>query len=188
MKKIAITALIFFAFLLSFEHTSAETRGIGVSPSKIILSGEESYPVSIDVTITNFSESREWVEISFSKNLAPFALAEPGRFALEGGSARKIKVVFDQPKSLKDSGVIRISASRTSAQGFSTGTGIEIPVVWESGSVGSFNSLLGANVLSATGEAFKSASVKIAFLVLIGMLLWKLSKFLVKNSDKETFN
>jgi hypothetical protein len=90
-------------YLAVFGTAYANERGVGVSPSIINLSEEENYPVYKEIIVSNLSGSDEWIEISFSQNLIPFALAEPGRFALEKGKAGKITVIFDKPLSLRES-------------------------------------------------------------------------------------
>jgi len=91
----------------------AQTRGIGVSPARI---DAPEIPHTTALFVTNLSSDKELFEVTG-------VIANPGRFVLKRGETGRIIVNFDEAKE----GVIRVSATRVSSEGLTTGTGIEIP-------------------------------------------------------------
>lgn len=150
MKKYLFTI---FILLLTPCWATLQTRGVGVTPAEIYL--REESPVSFLLTVKNFSPDKEWVEVSFSSELSSFSSADPGRFPLSGGASRKVLLVFD---GVEESGSVRVSASRFSSEGMSTGTGVEIPVFPNSTSVpkkGFFGQTGRASMISfLSGESY----------------------------------
>ncbi len=155
MKKIF---LIIFIFLCIPFFAVSQSRGIGVTPAEINL--DEKPPSSFFITVKNLSSEKEWVEITFSAELASSAFSDPGRFFISGGASRKVLLVFDE---VKERGSVRVSSSRISAEGVSTGTGVEIPVIPHS---------FKKNLLRAS--IFSSFSGEISFLFTVLLILFLL--------------
>jgi len=151
------------------------------------LDAERSFPTSVDVFVKNLSDREEWINISFSKNLMSFAVTEAGRFSLAEGQTAKATLFLDSLETMEGEAVIKISSTRVSSTGLSTGTGVEIPVIWNGGSVLGAASLSSSNgFLSILKNFLVSVTFKILFLTLVAAILWRLSKFLAKNFSQET--
>jgi len=108
MKYLFLLLVLAVPFL-----TDAQDRGIGVSPARI---DSIEVPYTIPLFVTNFSSDKELFEVTG-------VIANPGRFVLESGETGRIIINFEEPEE----GVIRVSATRVSSEGLTTGTGIQIP-------------------------------------------------------------
>lgn len=107
---------IFFTVLV--PAVDASERGIGVRPSSIEVGEDVSFPYTQNVSVRNLSNRTEWIEVNASG-----VQIEPGRFSLDTGESRYVRVTFDGPAK----GEVRISATRVSPEGLETGTGIVVP-------------------------------------------------------------
>lgn len=189
MKYLSVLVLL-LSFILGAGTTSAQAqeRGIGVSPERISIEEGQEFPFSQSILVKNLSDSTEWIEVSISRTLIGFAIAEPGHFALESGQVARVNLHFDRPESVEGNGVIRISGRRTSAEGISTGTGVEIPVVWQNQVIGeSGASNLMASVMGIFDQFSGPKALAFLFLALMIIAIWRLSTFLARNSLKEKY-
>jgi len=132
--RIIFSFSLFLFFLSSGEINAQERglggfdsgRGIGVSPAKIEIGEVSEWPYTVPVFVTNFSAETEFFEIVFEADDTSFISINPGRFPLESGEQKQVLLAFDNPV-VESSGIIKISGTRISPEGFVTGTGIEVP-------------------------------------------------------------
>lgn len=108
------------------SEASASERGIGVSPAKIEIGGNAEWPYTVPMTVTNLSSETENFEVTFDKDAGVIASVSPGRFLLKSGERGLMLVTFEEPRHSAD-GLVKIVSTKTSPEGFTTGTGIEVP-------------------------------------------------------------
>lgn len=153
---------------------SAQVRGIGVHPGTITIPHERTQPFAIPVTVTNFSDTPEWIEVTLSRNLVGSIHSDPGTFALSPKEARVVHVVITKPDTVTEKGSINISGVHTSPQGVRTGTGIVLAVVPEKDTQDETNILLGASLGHMPTPLPTTLILGALFLVLLS-LLWRIS-------------
>lgn len=160
--------LLTMVLLLWSGSVMAQERGIGVTPARIEIGSNVEWPYTVPLLVTNFSSERELFEVTLKKDHDVAIGVDPGRFTLDAGKTTRILLTFENPgKEL--SGMIRIAATRTSAEGLATGTGIEIPFQIETGENTKF-------LASAAESAGRFSQIFGAFLILATLVvLWQLS-------------
>jgi len=104
----------------------AQERGIGVSPSSIEIGQNVEWPYTIPLTVTNLSSETENFEITFEKDENTVVSASPGRFSIDAGARTRVLVVFEEPRGMAE-GLVKVVSTKTSPEGFTTGTGVKIP-------------------------------------------------------------
>lgn len=121
--------LVIFIFLYMGNGTAlAELRGIGVTPAVIDVTGVSSFPYSTEMFVKNGSATRESFEVTFKSDSISNTSIEPSRFSLAANESKRIVVTFSEPDNKKSQGVISVISTKVNLEGFSTGTGLEIPV------------------------------------------------------------
>lgn len=120
--------LIFIFLYMGTGVALADLRGIGVTPAEIDIKGISSFPYSTEIFVKNGSATRESFEVTFKSDSLTNVSIEPSRFSLAANESKRVIVQFDEPGEKYAKGIIRVTAMRVSLEGFSTGTGLEIPV------------------------------------------------------------
>ena len=181
MSKIRVLGLLGIC-LSAVAFSKAEGLGIGVTPAKVEIGQNVEWPYTVSLMVTNFSTEAEKFDVLFEKDAYVAVSVVPGRFSLESGERGHVLVTFEEPRRPAQ-GLIKIVSTRTSPEGFTTGTGVKIPFQIEKGSDTRF--------LAGIGEAFEG----VGFLWLFGagmifatlLLLWQISAIVriwIFNSDK----
>jgi len=114
------------AFLCIVSDVFAQERGIGVSPSSIEIEQRVEWPYTVALTVTNLSSETENFEVTFEKDADGIVSSTPGRFSLESLARSRVLVTFEEPRH-ETEGLVKVVSIRTSADGFTTGTGVKIP-------------------------------------------------------------
>jgi len=114
------------AFLCTVSDVFAQERGIGVSPSNIEIGENAEWPYTVPMVVTNLSSEAENFEVTFEKDEGTIVSASPGRFSLDAGAHTHVLVVFEEPRGAVE-GLVKVVSIRTSPEGLTTGTGVEIP-------------------------------------------------------------
>ncbi len=153
------------AFLFAVSNVFAQERGIGVSPANIEIGENAEGPYTVSLTVTNLSSETESFEVTFEKDEGTIVSSSPGRFSLDAGANTRVLVAFDPPAGGSAEGLVRVVSTRTSPDGFTTGTGVKIPFHIEAqgdntkflagvskafGGFGGFHQLFGAGMIFAT--------------------------------------
>ena len=115
-----------FSLLFYWGSVTAQERGIGVSPAKIEIGQGVEWPYTVPIAVTNFSSQAENFEVTFEKGEDTDISALPGRFALDAGVSGRVLVTFEKPRQTAE-GLVKVVSTRTSLEGFTTGTGVKIP-------------------------------------------------------------
>ena len=124
MKKIIFLTGIML--LVWGSKGEAQTLGIGVSPANIEIGQNAEWPYTVPLFVTNLSSETENFEVTFDKDAGGIASVSPGRFSLKSGERGLVLVMFGEPGPRAD-GLVKIVSTKTSPEGFTTGTGIEVP-------------------------------------------------------------
>lgn len=161
MKLFVSFALV---FLSAVSDVYAQERGIGVSPANIEIGQNVEWPYTVDLAVTNLSSETENFEVTFDKNAGVVVSALPGRFSLKSGERGLVMVTFEEPRRRAD-GLVKIVSTKTSPDGFTTGTGVKLPFRVEAqgdnkkflagvneafGGFGGFHQLFGAGMILVT--------------------------------------
>ena len=161
--RIGVWGLLGFCGLW-FGVSSAQERGIGVTPAKIEVGQNVEWPYTFPITVTNLSSETENFEVTFDKDEDTIVSVSPGRFSLDALVSARVLVAFDPPAGGAAEGIIEVVSTRTSPEGFTTGTGVRIPfqigkadstkflagVSEALGGFGGFHRLFGAGMMVAT--------------------------------------
>jgi len=190
--RVSILSYLFFTMFLILSmpgFTFAQTRGIGVSPARIEIRNNAEWPHTASIFVTNYSTEKELFEITLQDEARIVSVA-PGRFVLESREKGRVLITFEEPRK-NTSGVLNISAVRSSPEGLVTGTGIKIPFEISGSSivplrVSEDDSKLLANVVGTlTGEIRMLFPVFMILVVLL--LLWygadTMRRFLYSSKD-----
>ena len=153
--RIVVWGLLGFCGLwFVVSEALALERGIGVTPAKIEVGQNVEWPYTFPITVTNLSSETENFEVTFDKDEDTIVSVSPGRFSLDALVSARVLVAFDPPAGRSAEGIVEVVSTRTSPEGFTTGTGVKIPFHIEKseafGGFGGFHQLFGAGMMLAT--------------------------------------
>ncbi|OHA70207.1 MAG: hypothetical protein A3E07_01720 [Candidatus Wildermuthbacteria bacterium RIFCSPHIGHO2_12_FULL_45_9] len=173
MKKFFSIFCIGGLGMLCFQYVFAQEQGIGVSPARIEKDDIAEWPYAKTLLVTNYSDEKELYEVA-TKTINRTISVNPGRFVLNPGETGRVMASFEKPAQ----GVFQISAVKTSAEGFATGTGIEAPFSVSGNDMSMVSQdasqfAAGSAAVNFSSSGFVIGSGILLFLIFV---LWKISR------------